>query len=168
VRDLIEQGVRVYFLDDGSTDGTVAAVQPFVGRGVIAIESLEHPGANGAARPFAWEQILRRKAQLAGELDADWFIHHDADEFRASPWAHLSLADAIRHVDALGFNAIDFAGLDFWPTHETFCPGDDVRLAFPFYTERAPHDRVQVRAWKNTGALVELASSGGHDVQFAD
>jgi len=168
VRDLIEQGVRVYFLDDGSTDGTVAAVEPFVGRGVLAIETLDAPPGNGAVRPFAWERILQRKAQLAAELDADWFIHHDADEFRESPWPYLSLADAIRRVDALGFNAIDFAGLDFWPTGETFRPGDDVRKAFPFYTERAPYDRVQVRAWKKTGAVVDLASSGGHDVQFSN
>ena len=38
VGDLIAQGIEVYFLDDGSTDGTVAAVEPFLGRGVRAIE----------------------------------------------------------------------------------------------------------------------------------
>src|SRR5579872_2165175 len=35
---LIEEGVRVYFIDDGSTDGTVAAVERQLGRGVIGIE----------------------------------------------------------------------------------------------------------------------------------
>ena len=28
VRDLIDQGIHVYFLDDGSTDRTVAAIEP--------------------------------------------------------------------------------------------------------------------------------------------
>ena len=94
-----------------------------------------------------------------------WFIHHDADEFRESPWSHLSLSDAIRHVDALGFNAIDFAGLDFWPVHDRFRAGDDVRDAFTFYSELAPHDRLQVRCWKKTDSL-DLASSGGHEARF--
>ena len=115
---------------------------------------------------FDWERILLRKTQLATELDANWFIHHDADEFRESPWSHLSLNDAIRHVDALGFNAIDFAGLDFWPVHDGFRAGDDVRDAFTFYSEPAPYDRLQIRCWKKTDGL-DLASSGGHEARFA-
>src|SRR6266511_3568333 len=76
VGDLIEQGLQVYFLDDGSTDGTVAAVEPFLGRGVLAIEPLAQ-STNGSTSEFEWERILRRKADLARELDAQWFIHHD-------------------------------------------------------------------------------------------
>lgn len=165
VADLIGQGVSVYFLDDGSTDGTVAIVEPYVGRGVLAIEHLREPVREPASHVFHWEQILLRKAQLARELDADWFMHHDADELRESPWPHLNLHDAIQRVDALGFNAIDFASLDFWPVDDRFQPGDDVRAAFPFYADHAPYDRVQVRCWKKTAEL-DLASSGGHDAQF--
>jgi hypothetical protein len=73
--------------------------------------------------------------------------------------------DAIRRVDALGFNAIDFAGLDFWPVHDRFRSGDDVRDAFQSYAEPAPCDRLQVRCWKKTDDL-DLASSGGHEVRF--
>lgn len=163
VGDLIAQGLQVYFLDDGSTDGTVAAVEPYVGRGVIRIEPLKPEPSDR----FDWERILRRKAELARELDADWFIHHDADEFRESPWPQLSLSDAIRAVDALGFSAIDFVSLDFWPVHDDFRAGDDVRTAFPFYAEAAACDRLQIRAWKKTAAQVDLASSGGHEAAFA-
>jgi len=165
VSDLINQGIQVYFMDDGSTDGTVAAVEHHLGRGVLGIERLANPADSGAAACFDWERILRRKAQLATELDASWFIHHDADEFRESPWPHLSLRDAIQHVDALGFNAIDFTGLDFWPVHDEFRAGDDVRDTFTRYAELAPYDRVQVRCWKKTGGL-DLASSGGHEARF--
>ena len=166
IGDLIRQGVSIYFLDDGSTDGTVAAVERYVGRGVVGIERLADTLADAAPDGFAWERILRRKAQLAHQLDASWFMHHDADEFRESPWSRVSLRDAIRRVDTIGFNAIDFASLDFWPVHDRFRAGDDVRDAFRFYSEQAPYDRLQIRCWKKTDHLVDLASSGGHDARF--
>ena len=50
VGDLVAQGVTVYLLDDGSTDGTAAAVEPYLGRGVLAIEGL--PAGDGR---FRWE-----------------------------------------------------------------------------------------------------------------
>jgi glycosyl transferase family 2 len=164
VRDLIDQDISVYFLDDGSTDGTVQAVEQYEGRGVVKIERLRGP-VDGASTEFAWAQILRRKAQLATELDADWFIHHDADEFRESPWADVPLKEAIRRVDEMGYNAIDFASLDFRPTDNGFREGD-VRVAFPFYSEGAPYDKVQIRCWKKTDRVVELASTGGHEARF--
>jgi hypothetical protein len=162
---LIAQGIQVYFLDDGSTDGTVAAIEPYVGRGVLCIERLTGAADNAAPRSFAWERILLRKTELARQLDADWFVHHDADEFREAPWAHASLLEGIRHVDALGFNAIDFSSLDFWPIDDTFQPGDDVRTAFPFYSEHKPYDHLQIRCWKKTDDI-DLASSGGHEARF--
>jgi len=165
VRDLIDQGIQVYFLDDGSTDATVATVAPYVGRGVLEVERLSEP-VDGVARAFDWERILLRKTQLATELDAAWFIHHDADEFREGPWPHLSLRAAIEHVDTLGFNAIDFAGFDFWPVHDRFRAGDDVRQTFTFYSEQSPYNRVQIRCWKKTAHPVDLASSGGHEATF--
>lgn len=164
VRDLIAQGVSVYFLDDGSTDGTMEAVSPFVNRGVLRIEQL---GAAGSTpERFEWEKILRRKEELAIEIEADWFIHHDADEFRESPWRGMALADAVALVDRLGFNAIDALSLDFWPTHDRFEAGTDVREAFTHYAPGASHDRRQIRCWKKSGARVDLASSGGHEAQF--
>ena len=161
VGDLIAQGVQVYLLDDGSTDGTVAAVEAYRGRGLLGVERRDGGGAG-----FEWERILARKAELARELDADWFIHHDADEFRESPWPHLSLREAVRTVDALGFNAIDSTRLDFWPVHDGFRRGDDVRRAFTHWAPPAPYDRLQIRCWKRTPAPVDLVNSGGHEVRF--
>jgi len=161
VGDLVGQGVSVYLLDDGSTDGTADAASAWLGRGLLHVERLaEAPG------PFRWECILRRKEALARQLDADWFIHHDADEFRESPWPHLRLGAAIHAVDAAGYNAIDFELLNFWPTHDRFRPGDDVRAAFTHYEGPQPWDKVQVRCWKKTGGPVDLVSSGGHEAVF--
>jgi Glycosyl transferase family 2 len=165
VSDLVTQGISVYVLDDGSTDGTLAAVEPFVGRGVIGVEQLF--SSDAGPKSFHWERILRRKSELAAALDGRWFIHHDADEFRESPWRAVSLGDGIRRVDALGYNAVDFASFDFRPVDDRFRPGDDPRTAFEYYAPHTPYDRVQVRCWKKSGQSVDLASSGGHDAKFA-
>ena len=168
VSDLIGQGVCAYLLDHGSTDDTVARTEPYLGRGLLGIERfpLEGTGVAPAADQFCWESILRRKEVLAAELEADWFIHHDADELRESPWAHLDLHDAIRTVDELGYNAIDFELLDFWPTHDGFRPGDDMRQMFRYCAPGAPWNKVQIRCWKKTPDRVDLASSGGHEALF--
>jgi hypothetical protein len=168
VGHLVEQGIGVYLMDHHSTDGTLAAVEGYRGQGLVGIERFPEDGGGPpeAADRFAWEEILRRKELLAHELDAGWVMHHDADEFRESPWAGVSLLDAVRRVDALGYNAVDFELLNFWPTHDGFRPGDDVRAAFPFFERAASWDRSQVKCWKRTGVQVDLVGSGGHDAVF--
>ena len=54
VDDLVSQQISVYLLDDGSTDDTIARVEPFVGRGVIAIDRFwkgRRKGALPVTRP---------------------------------------------------------------------------------------------------------------------
>ena len=166
VEDLVRQEISVYLLDDGSTDDTVAVIEPFVGHGVIAIERFSTPDTSGAPHSFAWQPILRRKSQLAQQLDADWFIHHDADEFRESPWPGLSLREGIRFVHDAGYNAIDFVCLEFQGNVETVSPSPDVRAAFPRYAAAASYNHLQIRCWRRTDQPVDLATSGGHDVAF--
>jgi hypothetical protein len=165
ISDFIDQGIGVYVIDDGSTDDTAIVVEPFIGHGVINYERRVQSGAEGATGQFDWTALLERKAELARVLDADWLIHNDADEFRESPWPHIGLLEAIRRVDALGFNAIDSMRFDFWPTHDGLRPGDDPRPAFTAFAPAAEFDRVQIRCWKKTSA-VDLASSGGHEARF--
>ena len=166
VGDLVRQGIAAHVLDHHSTDGTFAALEPFVESGLVRIESFP-PGvpAGDEGDRFSLTQILARKEQLARELDADWFINHDADELRESPWLHLSLRQGIELVDRLGYNAIDFAVLNFWPTRDGFEATSDIREVFQHYEPGEAFDRVQIRCWKKTESL-DLASSGGHDTQF--
>lgn len=168
IRHLAAQGVSVYLLDDGSDDDTVPEAEAYVGRGVIAIERLQpdQTGDEKTVRRFDWEAILKRKELVARTLAANWFIHHDADELRESPWLHVTLADAIGHVDALGYNAIDFQLFNFWPTTEHADGGQAVCEAFPDYEAGEPWNRVQVKCWKNLGIPVDLVSSGGHEARF--
>jgi hypothetical protein len=165
---LIADGIQVYVIDHMSTDGTATEVEPYLGRGVIGIEQFSGRDAGSAeAEGFGWERILRRKEGLSRELAADWFIHHDADEFRESPWPSTSLRTAIERVDAAGYNAIDFEVLNFAPTTDTEPPAGRIRDTLRYYEPAQLFDRVQIKCWKNTGLPVDLASSGGHDVTFA-
>ena len=168
IQHLVEQGVAVYLIDRGSTDGTVAEAERFVGKGLIGIEHFpaESDASAQDAQHSAWGRLLERKQKLAQELDGDWFIHHDADEFRESPWPHLDLCQAIRWVQAAGYNAIDFAAFGFPPTDDTYRKGDDLRATFRYCEPAHRLDRLRINAWKR--APVDLASSGGHEAVFPE
>lgn len=165
VGDLIRQRVAVYVLDNHSTDDTAERVGAYLGRGVLGIERFPPP-SDGGAGIYEWERILRRKEELSHELDAKWFIHHDADEFREGPWDGLDLRASIERVDRLGYNAIDFELLNFWPTHEHWTPDCDIRDAFVHYEPGEIWNKTQIRCWKKTGGRVDLASTGGHEALF--
>jgi glycosyltransferase involved in cell wall biosynthesis len=160
IEDLVRQDVGVFLIDDGSTDATVDAASAYLGQGLVGIER------RPPSETYDWRGLLRRKQALARELGADWIIHHDADEFRESLWPELSLREAIARVDALGYNAIDFALFNFWPTASSPGRTGGVRERLTFCSEGDAYDRRQVRCWRQGEAEVDLASSGGHDVAF--
>jgi glycosyltransferase involved in cell wall biosynthesis len=167
VGDLINQGIFVYFLDNHSTDATLTRIKPFLETGLLQIEKFPS-GEDENFDFYPWEAILRRKEELARELDSDWFIHHDADEFRESPWEHLSLLEGIQKVDRWGYNAIGFEIFEFQPTHDHFMPDKDIRETFEYYDHVQWFNRLRNNCWKKTAVPVELASSGGHQVEFQD
>jgi glycosyltransferase involved in cell wall biosynthesis len=165
VSDLVRQGIRVHVLDNHSTDGTLEALSPFLDSGLVEVERFPAEDA-GPNHLYEHARIMARKQQLARELDADWFISHDADEFRESPWAGLTFREGVERVNRFGYNAIDFAVLNFQPTHDGFTPDRDVRDTFPYFELAGPWDRTQIKCWKKVPD-VELVSSGGHDATFA-
>lgn len=159
---LREQGVEAYLIDNCSSDGTVEIAESHLGRGLIGIEELPRDGF------YDWRSLLRRKEELATELDADWFIHLDPDELRLPPRGCGTLAEAIEAVDREGYNAVNFLELTFVPTREA--PDHDhpdfqrtLRTYYAF-CPKFPH---KVTAWKATAAPApDIASTGGHQVGF--
>jgi hypothetical protein len=150
-------------IDNGSGDDTLQVVQSRLSHPVIGVESLP-PAAHGKV---SWQAILDRKVELARELGADWYLHHDADEIREGPWPGVNLRDAIRTVDRLGYNAIDFRLFNFPPVDDMFKPGEDPRAHFTRWEDPAEYDRVQRKCWK--GGVADLSlDGGGHEVRFAD
>jgi glycosyltransferase involved in cell wall biosynthesis len=157
----ISQGLSVYLLDNSSTDRTVEIASGFLGRGLIGIEELPRHGV------YQWAPILRRKEELATELDAHWFLHVDADEFRLPPPEHETLAAAFAAIDRAGYNAVDFQEFTFVPTleqpdhdHERYL--DTMRWYYPF----SPRRPNQLNAWKSQDGRVDLASTAGHHIDF--
>jgi hypothetical protein len=165
VEDLVSQGISVIVLDDGSIDSTVQALDGFVRAGTVCVEPLPAVDASAGHR-FSLSHIIARKQRLATEIADGWFINHDADEFRESPWPGVSLAEGIRRVDALGYNAIDFQLFNFWPTGESYLPGDDPREIFKYCEPGGACDRLQIRCWRHDGAALDLVSSAGHEAVF--
>ncbi|MDX1632783.1 MAG: glycosyltransferase family A protein, partial [Thermoanaerobaculia bacterium] len=105
-------GVEVYLIDNESKDRTVSLARQYLGRGLVGLETLPRGGV------YEWEPILERKEQLADELDADWFMHADADEIRLPPPSFRTLAQAFTAVDRQGFNAVNFLEFTFVPTRQ--------------------------------------------------
>lgn len=158
---LAEQGISAYLVDNESTDETVAIAERRLGKNLIGIETLARDGR------FALRAQLQRKEELAQSLDADWFIHVDADEFRVSSEPGRTLAESIAAIDSEGYNAVNFLEFTFVPTREA--PDHDhpdylitMRSYYPFLP-KLPH---RMNAWKRQDGPVELTYSNGHLVRF--
>lgn len=161
IEHLREQGVDVYLIDNESIDDTVAIAERYLGDGVIGIETLPRAGF------FALRAQCARQEELAQNLDADWLIHYDADEFRASTRPRQSLAGAIQELDEAGFTAAGFNEYVFVPTvdhpdHDH----PDFQLTMRRYYPFVPHALHRCNAWKKQDGPVELAWSFGHEVRF--
>lgn len=159
---LSSQGVRFALIDNGSEDETRAIAESFRGRGLVACVEHPYPGY------YDWMGLLRLKERLALELDADWFLHLDADEIPEPPDRGGRLLPAIVEVDGLGYTAVNFDEFCFVPAadderHE----GTDYVAGMQHYFFFNPHPERLVRCWKKTSQLT-LADSAGHNAAFPE
>jgi glycosyltransferase involved in cell wall biosynthesis len=164
IRRLVNQGIGVYLIDNWSTDATWDLAGALLGKGLLGRE--KYP-ATGPSRHFDLTSLLTRVERVAGTLDADWFIHHDVDEIRASPWPSLNLLEGLYKVDRAGFNAVDHTIIEFHPVNNDYVPGADFEDSFKYFEfSKQPAHMLKISTWKNLGQPVSLAASGGHQVLF--
>src|SRR4030067_2275128 len=90
---LMSQGIETCLIDNDSTDRTLEIARKFLGRGVFRIEHLPFRGY------FDLQNCLQNNERLANEINADWFILHDADEIRQAPNPYKTLLEGIEDVD---------------------------------------------------------------------
>lgn len=163
IEHLAAHGVETYVIDNESTDATVAIAERYHGRGLAGIEAFPRDDS------YPWLGLLERKAELATILDADWFLHVDADEVRLPPRAGTTLAEALAEADRHGCNAVNFLELTFVPTREH--PDHDhphYQETMLWYYPFLPRLPDRLNAWKQQERPVDLVSSGGHVVAFPD
>lgn len=161
IEHLAQQGCEVYLCDNESSDATVAIAKEFEGRGICGIETIPRHGT------YEWGKILARKEELAASLDADWFMHVDADEFHLPPRSDTTLARAFEAVDAEGYNAVSFTEYTFLPTREE--PDHDPATfleTLRSYYAFVPRPLHRLNAWKKQPQRVDLRSAAGHKVMF--
>jgi glycosyltransferase involved in cell wall biosynthesis len=156
-----EQGVDVFLLNDGSTDRSEEHAREFLGKGLVEIRNLKRD--NG----YQWEKLLKLKASLQDEIDSDWFIHTDADEFRMPPPGYRTLKDWFFELDSRGYSAANFQEYTFLPCRES--PEHDhadfqrtLKGYYPFKSGQLH----RVTAWKKQKNGVDLHGMAGHVVQF--
>jgi len=165
LRRLLADGLEVVYVDNWSTDGSLEAVRAEFGD---AVRSMRYPDT--LPERTEWADLLVHGERQAVSTGADWLIHYDADEIRESPWPGLGLRDALWNVQLRGFNAVNFRVLVFRPTEPDDIPdGIDPTSVLTHWDHlRRPSALVQLKAWRNTGASVDLAETGGHAVSFPD
>jgi len=163
---LINQGIKIYLIDNWSNDNTYNYAKNFLNKGLIGLELFPQ---NGPSKYYNWKDLLNRVEYLSSLLKADWFIHQDVDEIRESPWINVKLKDAIYYVDECGFNAIDHTVITFHPTDNNFKLGYDFNDYFKYFDfgKRGGHF-LQIKAWKKVNNKISLAESGGHEIIFKD
>ena len=156
IRSLRDNGVEAFVVDNGSTDKTAQIAASLIGNGVCGIEHLDYHGYLDLAAQ------LRMRESLARDIDADWIIHHEADEVMEPPAPWVRLDVAITEVDAMGYNAINFDEFVFVPLEgENFSHGDYVARMQKYYFFEPSKKRL-VRAWKRSLSASNIADSGGH------
>jgi glycosyltransferase involved in cell wall biosynthesis len=165
IEHLLKQGIDVHLVDNWSTDTTYSQAEQ-LSKQYDNLTYERFPKKKPKIHKYEWGRLLGRVEEIAEASKHDWIIHNDADEFRDSPWKHLSMKEAIIVVNDLGYNVIDFTVLDFRPTKDGYdgsvSPEDFFLdfdpLAHPSYLD-------QIKCWKNVGR-VNLSDSGGHHVVF--
>jgi glycosyltransferase involved in cell wall biosynthesis len=150
-----ESGCDVLLIDNDSEDRTVDIARKYLGHGLLSIERLPWTGC------FQLREQLLIKKRLMRELDHDWVIHSDADEWLCSPWQDERLLDGIRRVDAEGFNCINFIELVFppWPDQDfTFTNYTRRMKTYYFFAPSHPH---RMQAWRRD-LNVDNVEGAGH------
>jgi glycosyltransferase involved in cell wall biosynthesis len=155
IRHLQAQGVKVHVIDGWSTDGSLDIASELG----ATVEKFPQAGPESKQVCSA---ILNRIEQLAAKSPADWCYYTDADEIRRAPQAGETLVDAIKRVDAEGWNVVDHQAFTFIPQDEGYRGQESPEVYFRYFTDsdgRWTHISQQ-KLWKNDAGIT--FTEGGH------
>lgn len=164
IQYLLAQEVDLYLLDNWSDDGSYEIAQKYQESNPGRIY-LERFPASGRSGNYEWYNQLEKTEMISKDLDYDWYIHHDTDEMRMSPWEGVTLREAVYWVDRQGYNCIEHTMTDFRFTTQDSGNIFMEDTFFDFRHEKKMFDRVNT--WKKS-EYVDLKSSGGHFVHVTN
>ena len=163
VRHLRDNGVGVYLINNWSTDSTLDLVLSDAGDNLVGHETFP---PEGPSKSFEWTRLLTRVEEVVRDLDADWVISNDADEFRFSPWPGVTIRDALYHAEQQGYSAVNHCYLNFQLTQDTY-NGDTSPVEHLSWFRPERGEMYRLNSWRKSAApSVELAWSGNHAVRF--
>ena len=166
-RDWVEQGCDIHILDNWSTDDTYAIATKLQASFPAAITVERFPAE--PTNIYQWEKILRRKEEIAAACPGRWIIHTDADEIRRAPDGIATIAEGLSIAEAYGSNRVGFNLINYRPTTGApFEPGTLTSAFQHFEFGSLPGHFIQLKAWLQGAARIDLATSGGHKAQFDD
>lgn len=130
IQNLVRQDIFVYVLDNESTDATARIAKEFPSS-CVSVRSF-HTGGQFHER-IQGECIRRCMRDL--EMDTDWLIKNDADEFLEAPFHGMYLREGIELADREGSNCVGARAFVFFPMSEEVphVSGEDVRLFYDYF-----------------------------------
>lgn len=153
---LASNNIKIVIIDNDSEDGTEEFCMSFSKKHLITYEKYPYKGF------YDWKGLLERKTILREEIEADWVIHHDADELMFSDKSGESLIEAIKRVDKLGYDSINLNEFVFVPENNS-CDyrKENYHKEMLNYYYFAPAPNRLIRIFKNS-LPYDNVSSGGH------
>ena len=155
---LAEQRIDVAIIDNESTDGSHELYSDFMGKPIIAVETLPYRGF------FSLSEQLLAKQELCKKVNHDWIIHQDADEIMEHYKPGLTLRDAIQEANEAGYNILNFDEFTFLPEPNSDYSNRDYYTELLRYYFFEPQKNRLNRACKRTSQLSNT-TSGGHRLQ---
>jgi glycosyltransferase involved in cell wall biosynthesis len=152
---LLNQGIEVVILDNGSTDQSHKIYAAYDGNPIIYVRHIPYLGT------FSLIQQLEEKRKIFEQIKHDWVIHHDADEVFEHFQPGLTLRDAIQEADDNGFNALNFDEFVFLPEPDGDYAGRNYYKEMLRYYFFEPFKNRKNAVWKRAMNF-DNRRSGGH------
>jgi len=162
----IREGLQLWIIDNWSSDGTWDILSELKSTYPQQIEEIERYPSAGSSDHYDWSGMLMRKEEIALQFPGRWILHQDSDEITVSPISNLTCAECLLRIGALGYNTVNMRMFDFRPTDTSEAPVSiEDHLSYFEFSNKPGYSR-QIKAWIQPTERVDLASGGGHKVNF--
>lgn len=121
IENLLDNGLNVVALDNGSTDRSFAICSELAARRGFVLERWDPVGLD-------LEQLTLRLFRLAEKQKPDWLIFSDGDEIMETGRSGCTLRRAIEEADAAGYNLMQYNRFDFFMSDQ-----DDLSVSSPVH-----------------------------------